>query len=101
MEGDQLPNATIVASLNISLRTVTETQMPKMLGPKVRVIYAKTMVMRAMVVAMVRVMGRTIVGPIPMMPMSSRGIQLISLRGIHQVFTSLNGLFQGGTATST
>ena len=38
----------------------------------------------AIVMAMLGVFGRTMVGPIPWMQMSSRGIGLISLRGFNQ-----------------
>ena len=42
------------------------------------------MVIRAMVVVMVVVMGRPVIKPMPWMPMSSRGIWLVSFNGINQ-----------------
>ena len=42
------------------------------------------MAIKAMVVAMVRVMGRPMVEPMPWIPMISRGMSLISIRGINQ-----------------
>ena len=44
----------------------------------------KAMVIRAMVLVMVMVVGRPMVKPMPWMPMSRRGIQLVSLKGINQ-----------------
>ena len=38
----------------------------------------------AIVIAIVRIVGRNIVGPILWMPMSSMGIKVIPLRGINQ-----------------
>ena len=58
--------------------------MHKMPGPEVRVVAKKAVAIRAMVMVIVMVMGRPIVGPIPWIPMSSRGIQLVSLKGITQ-----------------
>ena len=49
-------------------------QMHKMPGPKVRVKATKVMAITGMAIVMVVVMGRPVVGPIPWMPMSSRGI---------------------------
>ena len=46
----------------------------------------KAMAIRAIIVAMIRLMGRFVLGPMPWMPMSSRGIQLIPLRGANQVY---------------
>ena len=54
--------------------------MPKMLGPRVKVVATKAMAIKAVVEVMVMVMGRPMVGPMPWMPVSSRGIYLISLR---------------------
>ena len=84
VEGDQLLDATIVASLAILLSSSGVTHMHKMLGPEVRVVVTKAMAIRAMVVVMVMVMGRPMVEPMPWMPMSSRGIRLVSLKGINQ-----------------
>ena len=42
------------------------------------------MAIRTVVVVMVMAMGRPVVRPMPWMPMSSRGIQLFSLKGINQ-----------------
>ena len=58
--------------------------MPKMPGPEVRVIAAKAIAIRAMVIVLLMVVGRLIVKPMPWMPMSSRGIGLVSLKGINQ-----------------
>ena len=62
VEGDQLLDATIVASLAIFLSSAGVTYMHKMLGPKVRVVVTKAMAIRAMVVVvMVMVVGRPMV----------------------------------------
>ena len=58
--------------------------MYKMLGPKVRVVVTKVVAIRAVVLVMVMVLGRPLVDPILWKPMSSRGIQLISLKKINQ-----------------
>ena len=58
--------------------------MYKMLGPKVRVVVTKVVAIRAVVLVMVMVLGRPLVDPILWIPMSSRGIQLISLKKINQ-----------------
>ena len=79
VEGNQLLDATIVASLAIFLSSAGVTQMYKMPGPEV-----KAVVIRAMVVVMVVVMGRPVIKPMPWMPMSSRGIWLVSFNGINQ-----------------
>ena len=83
VEGNKLPDATTVASLAILLGSSGVTQMPKMPGPKVRVVATNTMDVKAVVVVMVMFIGRLVAGPILWMPMSSRGIQLISLEGIN------------------
>ena len=57
--------------------------MHKMPGPKVRIMATKSVDIRAIV--MVVVMGRPVVRHMSWMPMSSRFIQLISLKGISQV----------------
>ena len=84
VEGDQLLDVTIVESLTILLSSARVTHMHKMLGPKVRVVVTKAMAIRAMVMGIVMVMGRPVVEPMPRMPMSSRGIGLVSLKGINQ-----------------
>ena len=84
VEGDQLPDATIVASLAILLRSAAATHMHIILGPEVRVMVTKAMVIRAVVIVLVVIMGRFMVKPMPWMPMSSRGIRLISLKRINQ-----------------
>ena len=84
VEGNQLPDATTMASLAIFLSTAGVTQMPKMQGPKARVITTKAMATRTMVLALLGVMGRSMVGPMPWMPMRHRGMQLISLKAINQ-----------------
>ena len=48
-------------------------------GPEV-----KAVVIRAMVVVMAVVIGRPVIKPMPWMPMSSRGIWLVSFNGINQ-----------------
>ena len=65
VEGNQLPDATTVASLAISLSSAKTSQMHKILGPKVRVVATKAMAMRAMVLAIVMLMGRHIARRIP------------------------------------
>ena len=55
-----------------------------MSGPKLRVVVTKAVAIRAVVVILVMVVGRLIVEPIPWMPMSNKGIQLFSLKGINQ-----------------
>ena len=84
VEGDQLLDATIVASLAILLSSAGVTHMPKMPGPKVRVVATKAVAIRAMVRVGIADVGRPMVEPMPWMPMSSRGIQLVSLKGINQ-----------------
>ena len=83
-EGNQLLDATIVASQAISLSNARVTQILKMLGPKVSVMATKATAIKAIVVAMAGVMGRSIVRLMLWMPMSSRGIWFISLKGINQ-----------------
>ena len=73
VEGDQLLDATIVASLAILL-SAGVTHMHKMPGPKVRVFITKAMAIRVMVMVVVIVMGRPMVDPMLWMPMISRGI---------------------------
>ena len=51
---------------------------------KVRVMVTKAMAIRAVIVVLVIIMGRPIVEPMLWIPMSSRGIQLASLKGIRQ-----------------
>ena len=65
VEGDQLLDATIVASLAILLSSAGVTHMHKMPGPKVRVMATKAMAIRAMVLVMVVVIGRLMVEPMP------------------------------------
>ena len=55
-----------------------------MLVPKVRVVVTKAAAIKTVVIAMVGVMGRAKVRPIPWMPVSSRCIQLIPLKGSNQ-----------------
>ena len=74
VKGDQLPDATTVASLAILLSSARVTLMHKMPGPEVRDMATKAMAIRAMVMVMVMVMGRPLVEPMPWMPMSSRGV---------------------------
>ena len=63
-----------------------------MLGSKVRVMDSKAIAIMAMVVVIVFIIDRPMVGPIPWIPVRSRGIRLISLKGINQghlVITSI------------
>ena len=55
-----------------------------MLGSKVRVMAIKAVAIRAMVMVIVIVMCRPMVVPMPWMPMSSRGICFVCLKGINQ-----------------
>ena len=64
-KGDQLLDATIVASLAILLSSSGVTHTHKMPGPKVRVIAIKSIAIRAVVVVMVMVMGRPVAKPMP------------------------------------
>ena len=84
VKGDQLLDATIVASLAISLSGAGVTHMHKMLGPKVRAIVSKAVAIRAVIMVMVMVIGRLVSEDMLWMPMSSRGIRLVSLKGINQ-----------------
>ena len=86
IEGDQLQDATIMASLAILLSSAGVTHMHKMPGSKVRVVATKAVAIRAMVMVMVVVVvvGRPMVEPMLWMPMSGRGIRLVSLKGINQ-----------------
>ena len=54
-EGDRLPDATTVASLAILLTSAGVTQMHRIPGPKVKVVAANAVAIRAMVVVMVLV----------------------------------------------
>ena len=74
VKGNQLPDATTRASLAILLSSPGVTQMHKMPRPEVRSWATKSWAIRAMVMVMVMVMGSHMVGPIPWIPMSSRGI---------------------------
>ena len=74
VKGDQLLDATIVASLAILLSSAGVIHMYKMPGPEVRVMVTKAVASRVMVLVMVVVVGRPMVEPMPWMPMRSRGI---------------------------
>ena len=63
IEGNQPPNASTVANLALLLSSAEITQMPKILGPKVKVVATKAVAIKAVVVAMAGIMGRPIVGP--------------------------------------
>ena len=67
VKGDQLLDATIVASLAILLSSNGVTHMHKMLGPEIRVMATKAMAIRAVVIVMVVivVVGRPVVEPMP------------------------------------
>ena len=84
VKDDQLLDTTTVASLAILLSSAGVTQMHKMPGPKVRVVVTKAVAIIVMVMLMVMSVGRPIIGPMPWMPMRSRGIAFISLKGINQ-----------------
>ena len=58
--------------------------MHKILGPKVKVIATKAVAIKAIIMVMVMVVGRPVVGLMLWMPKSSKGTQLISLKGINQ-----------------
>ena len=73
-EVDQLLDATIVASLAILLSSSVVTHMHKTPGPKIRVMVTMIMAIKNMVVVMVKVMGKSMVKPMPQMPTNSRGI---------------------------
>ena len=53
-------------------------------GPEVRAMATKAVAISAIVLVMVVVMGRLMVEPMPCMPISSRGIQLVSLKRINK-----------------
>ena len=74
LKGNHLLDTTTVASLDILLSSAAVTYMCKMVGPKVRVVATKAMVIRAMVIIMVIVVGWPMVRPMLWMPMSNRGI---------------------------
>ena len=84
VEGDQLLDATIVASLAILLSSAGVIHMHKMLGLVVRVMVTKAVAIKAVVMVTVIVVGKPVVKPMPWMPMTSRGIRLISLKRIKQ-----------------
>ena len=63
-----MTDATTMISLLILLSSSGATQMPKTVGTKLRVMASKAMAIKAVVVAIVRVMGRHAVGPMPWMP---------------------------------
>ena len=83
IKANQLTNATTVASLGILQSIAGVTQIPKIPVSKIRSMVNKAVAIKFMVMAMFRVMGRTMVRPMPKMPMSSRGIQLIPFRGVN------------------
>ena len=83
VKGDQLLDATIVASLAILLSSAGVTHMHRMPGPEVRVMVTKAMAIRAVVIVLVMVMGRPMIEPMPWLPMSNMGICLVSLKGIN------------------
>ena len=74
VKGDQMLDATVVASLAILLSCSGVTHMHKMPGSEVRVMLSKAMAIRTVVIVMVVIMGKPIVESMPWMPMSSRGI---------------------------
>ena len=84
VKSDHLPGATTVASLTILLSSAGVMQMHGMQGPEVRVVPAKAMTIRAVLIVVVIVMGRPMVRSMPRMLMSGRGTPLVSLKGIKQ-----------------
>ena len=84
VESNQLTDAATVASLAILLNSSGERQMHRILAPEVRVRAIKAMTIRAMVTFMVMIIGKPIVRTMPLIPMSSRGIKLVSLKRINQ-----------------
>ena len=63
VKGNQLLDATIVASLAILLSSVGVTHMHKMLGPEVRFMVTKAMAIRVLVMVIVVIMGKPVVKP--------------------------------------
>ena len=63
VEGNQLLDATIVASLTILLSSARVTHMHEMPGPEVRVMVTKAMAIRAIVMVMIGIVGRPMVKP--------------------------------------
>ena len=63
VEGNQLLDSTIVASLAILLSSAGVTHMHQMLGPEVGVVATKAVAIRAVVMVMVVVVGRPMVEP--------------------------------------
>ena len=84
VEGNQLLDTTIVASLAILLSSARVNHTHKMLWPKVRVMVTKTVAIRAMVMVLLVVVIRPEVNRMPWMLMSSRVVRLVSLKGINQ-----------------
>ena len=84
VEGDQLLDTTIVISLAILKSSAGVNKMPKMLGLEVRVVVPKVVAIKAVVVALLKVICRPMVGLMPWIPISNRGIRCISLKGINQ-----------------
>ena len=84
VKGNQPLDATIVATLAIVLSSAGVTHMYKMPGPEVRVMITTAVAIRAMIVALFVVVGRFVVAPMPWIPMSTRGIGLVSLKQINQ-----------------
>ena len=65
VKGNQLLDATIVASLAILLSSAGATHMHKMLGSEVRIVAIKAVAIRAVLMLMVIVVGRPMVEPMP------------------------------------
>ena len=84
VKGNQLTDATIMVSLIILLTSTRGSQIPRISGQEVRVVASNSMDIKAMIVAIVRVVGRLMARTMLWMPIISRGIQLISLIGINQ-----------------
>ena len=69
VKGNQLLDATIMASLAILLSSAGVTHMHKMLGPKIRVVATNAIAIKVVVMVVVIVMGRPVAKPMPWMPM--------------------------------
>ena len=73
VEGNHLPDA-FVTTLSILINSARVAQKPKMPEPEVSVVATKAVAIKTMVIAMVGVMGKPVVRPMPWMPMIRRGI---------------------------
>ena len=74
VEANQLLDASTLASLTILLNGASKNPMLKMPGSEVRIVATKPIAIKTRVIAMLRVMGRTIFRPMLWISMISRGI---------------------------